>query len=237
MDWTTCSPTDEQVMFDLAFDREQRREKQGYVTPRRLARFSRCRGSFGSGTTPRRPAIPSPARISGPSNGRRRRTRDSGVAPFAGGIRRDVRPRRTPPMRSPPSSMCSVEAGVLPQQPRALLDGPQGQAPRLARIQAHMQFAGDRDHAAYSMRSQELAYLANTIVAGCSIQARPFTAQEASDAAVAVCNLGLENWPPHWIAAARRCPTTFSSVTIWSACSRSGGRSSTTTSACTRRSN
>ena len=54
------------------------------------------------------------------------------------------------------------------------------------------------------MRSQELAYLANTIVAGCSIQARPFTAQEASDAAVATCNLGLENWPPHWLPAEAR---------------------------------
>jgi hypothetical protein len=57
----------------------------------------------------------------------------------------------------------------------------------------------DCDHAAYSKRSEELAYLANTIMAGCSIRARPFTAQEASDAAVAVCNLGLENWPSHWL--------------------------------------
>ena len=97
-----------------------------------------------------------------------------------------------------------LDAGVLPQQPRALLEGPQGDAPRLARIQAQMQFARDRDHAAYSMRSQELAYLANTIVAGCSIQARPFTAQEASDAAVAACNLGLENWPAHWLPAEAR---------------------------------
>jgi hypothetical protein len=67
-----------------------------------------------------------------------------------------------------------------------------------------MQLAGDRDHVAYSMRSQELAYLANTIMAGCAIQARPFTAQEASDAAVAVCNLGLENWPRHWLPAKAR---------------------------------
>src|SRR3989442_84661 len=51
-----------------------------------------------------------------------------------------------------------LEAGILPQQPRALLDGPQGHAPRLARIQAHLQFARECDHAAYSMRSQELAY-------------------------------------------------------------------------------
>ena len=94
-----------------------------------------------------------------------------------------------------------LEAGILAQPPRALLGGSQAHAPRLGRIQAHLQFALDRDHAAYSTRNEELAYLANTLMAGCSIQARPFTAQEASDAAVAVCNLGLENWPPHWLPA------------------------------------
>ena len=92
-----------------------------------------------------------------------------------------------------------TEGGVLPQPPRALLGGP-GDAQRLSRIQAQMQFAHDRDHAAYSMRTEEFAYLANTIVAGCSIQARPFTVREASDAAAAVCNLGLENWPTQWLA-------------------------------------
>jgi hypothetical protein len=64
-----------------------------------------------------------------------------------------------------------------------------------------MQFARDSDQAAYSMRTEEFAYLSNTIVAGCSIQGRPFTVQEASDAAAAVCNLGLENWPARWLAA------------------------------------
>jgi hypothetical protein len=85
-----------------------------------------------------------------------------------------------------------------------LLDGPEGRPPRLARIQAQLQFVGDTDQAVYAMRSQELAYLANTILAGCSIQARPFTAPEASDAAVAVCNLGLEHWPPQWRPADAR---------------------------------
>ena len=35
-------------------------------------------------------------------------------------------------------------------------------------------------------------------MAGCSLQGGPFTQQEASDAAVALCNLGLENWPHSW---------------------------------------
>jgi hypothetical protein len=54
------------------------------------------------------------------------------------------------------------------------------------------------------MRSQEIAYLANTILVGCSIQARPPTPQQASDAAVAVCDLGLENWPHRWLTKSAR---------------------------------
>ena len=67
-----------------------------------------------------------------------------------------------------------------------------------------MQSLLDSDYAAYSRRNEELAYLANTLMAGCPIQARAFPAQEASDAAVAVCNLGLENWPAHWLSAEAR---------------------------------
>lgn len=40
---------------------------------------------------------------------------------------------------------------------------------------------------------QELAFLANALMAGCSIQGRPFTAAEASRAAAATCRLGVEN--------------------------------------------
>src|SRR5262249_16159685 len=73
-------------------------------------------------------------------------------------------------------------------------------------IRASLGFALDQDQAAYSARNEELAYLANTLMAGCSIQGRPFTAQEASDAAIAVCNLGLENWPLRWLPANATAP-------------------------------
>lgn len=48
---------------------------------------------------------------------------------------------------------------------------------------------------------EELAFLANAIVAGGTVQGRPFTAREASEAAVATCNLGLQNWPLRWAQA------------------------------------
>ena len=96
------------------------------------------------------------------------------------------------------------DAGVVPQAPRALLDRPTGESVRLARMRDAMQAARERDELAYLRRGEELAYLANTLMAGSSIQGRPMTAQEASDAAVAVCNLGLEHWPAQWNAQPSR---------------------------------
>src|SRR5262249_12146317 len=86
------------------------------------------------------------------------------------------------------------------QPPRALLERPQDKSGNgaLRLIRTHMQCAFDLDYAAYSRRNDEFTYLANTIMAGCALQDRPFTPQEAWDAAVAICNLLLENWPSLW---------------------------------------
>jgi hypothetical protein len=78
-----------------------------------------------------------------------------------------------------------------------------------------MRFLFDRDYGVYSARSEELAYLANTIIAGYSIQVRPFKPQEASDAAVAVCNLGLENWPVHWLQPNARNGSSAVEAATW----------------------
>jgi len=88
-------------------------------------------------------------------------------------------------------------AGVLAQQaPRGLLNAAHDEPPRhLPRLHAQMQSVFDLDPVAHGERNAELAYLANMLIAGCSIQSRPFAAREASDAAVAVCNLGFEKSP------------------------------------------
>jgi hypothetical protein len=191
----------EQVMFDLAFEREQRREKQGYVTPAQARAFLQMSRQLRLGHDTSPPGNPV-------ARAYFRGIEWPGTTDADSGSGRASAASGTGPAPGDPDTVAAVvdvldvlvEAGVLAQQPRALLDGPQARVPRLARIRAHMQFARESDHAAYSVRNQELAYLANTIVAGCSIQARPITLQEASDAAVAVCNLGLENWPRHWLA-------------------------------------
>jgi hypothetical protein len=193
----------EQAMFDLAFDRERRREKQGYVTPaqaRAFLQMSRQR-RLGHDTMP--PANPVARAYF------RAIEWTTAVDANIGSNRLPAASGAPPAPEDSAEGVAAVfnvllEAGVLTQQPRGLLDGSEGHAPRLARIRAQMQFARDSDDAAYSMRSEEFAYLANTLVAGCFIQARPFTAQEASDAAVAVCNFGLENWSRHLIQADAR---------------------------------
>lgn len=80
--------------------------------------------------------------------------------------------------------------------------GLQPRMPRLGWIRGQMQFLADRDSEAYLARNGDLAYLANTLIAGCSIQGRAFSVREARDAAAAVCNLGLERLaaPPGFLA-------------------------------------
>jgi hypothetical protein len=90
-----------------------------------------------------------------------------------------------------------MEAGIVtPPKPRTLLTGPDVPVSRLRHIEAQMQFVLDRDSTVSSQRNDELAFLANTIAAGCSVQARPLSPEEAWNAALAVCNLGLENRQP-----------------------------------------
>jgi hypothetical protein len=193
---------DQQAMFDVALGRERRRDAQGYVPPAEARAFLQMarRVPLGKTTAP-------------PAN------------PLAGAYFRAIQPPavddptvESPRSPAPPDADAALgpgtsgdaltalvgmlqDAGALPEPPRALLGEAPGATPRLAHIQAQMRFVGELDPIAWVTRQQELAYLANTLVAGCSIQARPFTAQEASDAVVAVCNLGLENWPLHWLAA------------------------------------
>ena len=183
---------DEQDMFDLAVDRERRREQQGYVTPAQARAFLQSARDLRLG-----PDGPPP---SNPVARAYFRAMES-----PGESDPVTQASETP--AGPPETTDAVgavmdvlfEAGVLTGPPRALLGGAVDEAPRLTRIQTLMQFAAEHDQAAFSQRTAELAYLANAIVAGCSIQARPFTAAEASDAAAATCNLGLEHWPGHWL--------------------------------------
>jgi hypothetical protein len=177
---------EDQSMFDLAVDRESRRDEQGYVTPAQARAFLQMSRELQLGAATMPPANP--------------------VARAHLGSHPELNDKVEVISQSAEAAAALVdvllEAGIIAPPPRALIGGSQGQAGEdknsLQRIRWHMQFVFDRDHAAYAGRNEELTYLANTVMSGCALQGRPFTAQEAMDAAVAVCNVGLENWPPLW---------------------------------------
>jgi hypothetical protein len=188
--------TAEQRLCDIALEREGRRSRQGYATPAdaraflqmaRQPRRARGEAAAAASLNPIATAYFRAAEEEAESAPHRDAT--DGSAPGT-----DI-----------PTSIDAViglleEAGVIPKRPRALLEAANEdpRAGRLRLLRRLMEFALHHDETAYLTRSRELAFLANTLLAGCSVQSRPFTPQEASDAAASVCNLGLECWPARW---------------------------------------
>jgi hypothetical protein len=183
----------EQVMFDVASDREQRRERQGYVTTgqaRAFLQMARQLKVSGEAMPPQSPLATAYFRdIEEPAA----ETVDPDV-PEQPSDHGSSAPEDPKAIVRPLLDVLVVD-GLLPTPPRALLDAPEGSISRLSLIQAQLRFCDEHAPAASTMRNQELAFLSNTLLAGCAIQARAFTLQEASAAAVATCNLGLEHWP------------------------------------------
>lgn len=205
----------EQHLHDVTIEREERRSQQGYATPAdaraflQMARQSRGTGS-GAATTEtieRNPIVTAYFRAAD-------ETPESSIEAARSTERAPHPPLAlaAAPSSGVPAPATSVsesldvimdilaDAGVTPNRPRALLegaaDGPQ--ATRLTHLRRLMAHVHDTHETAYFTRHRELAFLANVLVAGCSVQSRPFTPLEASDAAAATCNLGLEYWPQRW---------------------------------------
>jgi len=184
-------PAPEQAQHDIATDREARRTGQGYCTP------ADARAFLEAARTPRDKS-----------------SRHELASPIAAAYLRAVPAADPAPQRLtlPPSSDTTPlpasaplapgsaeaidgvleEAGLLPAR-RALLEAGDARPADLAAIRALLAYAREHDAAAYAERSRELAFLANTLVAGCSVQSRSLTPHEASDAVLAVCNLGIEH--------------------------------------------
>ena len=180
----------EQDMFDLACDREARREQQGYITPAQARAFMQAARhvQLENARPPQSPLARAYFRGLEPTTGAHGHAlgRPSGLLPES---------QPSDSSNIAPAAMAEVvevlrDAGALTEEPRGLLRSTEDEASRLALIQDYV--------ASHPASMEELAYLANAIIAGCSIQARPFAPQEASNAAVAICNLGLEAWPRHW---------------------------------------
>jgi hypothetical protein len=180
----------EQHLHDVAIEREQRRSRHGYATPADARAFLQMA---------RQP--------------RTTQHQSIGINPIAVACFRAAEEQADPEHHDAPGVSTHVgenihtsidavielltEAGAMPQQPRALLHAAEEdpRAARLPLLRRLMESLLHHEEGAYLTRCHELAFLANTLLAGASVQSRPFTPQEASDAAASICNLGLESWP------------------------------------------
>jgi hypothetical protein len=204
----------EQHLHDVAIERERRRSRHGYATPadaRAFLQMARQPRATSAPTVPIAPIAINPiATAYFRALEKEADTTPEGTSAGA--------PETAPHHDATDVSACGdddiptsidaviellAEAGVIPERPRALLEAADEdpRAAKLPLLRRLMEFVRHHDETAYLTRSRELAFLANTLLAGSSVQSRPLTPQEASDAAACTCNLGLECWPAVWPGA------------------------------------
>jgi Family of unknown function (DUF6178) len=182
-----------QDRFDLAFGRERRRDQQGYVTPAQSRAFLQSSRELRLDQSSLPPASPVVAAFF-------RAVRSAGDAVDAAPAVESGDPTAADDASATAAVFeLLVDAGVVPDTPRALLTESQNDNRGLGCFARYMQSARDFDPAAYGQRTEELAFLANVLVSGCALLDRHFSTREAFDGATAVCNLGLENWPRQWL--------------------------------------
>lgn len=198
-------PPPEQQLHEVVLAREQRQTAQGYATPgdaRAYLQMARTMDRFTPGrTTPRstgrHPIVAAYFRATDDAStsadpvpeASSSLAAEQGAPTDATGVPVD-----------PPSAASAlallVDAGLVPGSARALPGAPpddqNGALTHLPRLLAHLR---DADESRFVARQRELAFLANTLLAGCTVRGRAFTPQEASEAAAGVCNLGLDHWP------------------------------------------
>ena len=188
----------DQLLHDVSLEREHRRSQKGYLTA------GDARAFLQAARKPRREKTFNPIAL-----GYFRALDDAEES--ASESAPEERRAESPDDRKTESLLGDLlaEAGVASARPRALLGPVAADVARVTPIEPLMEHARDTDLVAYSARSQELAFLANALLAGCTVYDRPFTVEEAWNAAVGVCNLGLEAWPGTGVDTASNLETTL----------------------------
>ncbi len=179
--------SEEMLATDVAADREDRRAEMGYVSPQAAASFLK---------SARSDAKPS--------------ERDAATkAYFRNLSREEPSPKTTAPAASTQNPEANTllpllkEAGIIEESKNPLLlnAAPDTGQPQEAQEPSQplallfiqtMHAMGESDADLFAQRHEELAYLANVLVAGISLQHRRLRPVEALHAAISTCNIGLE---------------------------------------------
>ncbi len=166
---------DEMLEGDVSAEREQRRAERGYVAPSAAAGFLRLALSAATGETPfteHDPLTRGYFRDLGPP------AAPAGVAP-------------SPRSKARPLERLLSELSLADQRrPRLTAASTPTESEEPLLIRALGELAEEPE--LFAKRSDELAYVANTLVAGASFDGRRLRAAEAVEHAIASVSLGLE---------------------------------------------
>jgi hypothetical protein len=173
--------SEEMLESDAAADREERRAARGFISPSSAAAFLKLARATG---------LAEIVKSSRPDPVTRAYFRDLERVP--------VDPAPEPGARRAGKRILAVmhEAGILEEaRPPPLLDDPAvpGVKTGGARFGRAIARLREVDPECYARRMEELAYLANVLVAGHGVDGRRYRPFEAAEAVMAVCNLGLRH--------------------------------------------
>lgn len=180
----------EQLLHDVSIERERRRTQAGYLTAgdaRAFLQMARQRRSAATDDSSSMNGIATAYF----------RALDAEIALSTQSSRTE---EDREPSSNDPEVARSIDAvldlltqsGLTPAQPRALLGPAADDVRRVTPLEPLLAHVHDTDETAYFVRNRELAFLANALIAGCSVYSRPLTPQEAWSAVAGVCNIGLE---------------------------------------------
>jgi hypothetical protein len=184
----------DQSLHDVTLDRNDRREARGFNTAAdaraflAIARQGRSRGHMNpiAAAWIRRDDVPSGDDTPEPMEAPWLLSAADPLTPSTG-----QEPLRAEAFAEAARVLATYD--LIPEHPRALLGAGGDSDP--GRLQALMEYLRERHPDVCLARGQELAFVANALVAGCRLQSRSFTPREASEAAAATCSLGLLRQP------------------------------------------
>jgi hypothetical protein len=176
--------SEEMLETDLAAERETRRAERGYVAPSAAAAFLKLA---------RQPLAPGTA----PSE------RDAATRAYFRELSRSA-VASTPPgdveKTAPPRDLAQLldASGITGDQAPRLLLGSGDRARETPLLIVALRKLAKDNPEAFTERSEELAYLSNVLVAGCSVDGRRLRPLEAVEQVIAAVSLGL------WLAGGQQ---------------------------------
>ncbi len=183
------------LLADETYDREQRRERKGFVTPHLAAAFlttakrstlsELCMQSAYDDVSAQYFAQLAKARAeaASPPTAEEDTSDDDVPAATSAGTASELRSLEA----------LLIDAEVLTDSAPKLLAGPADSREPMPALQAYLDRLQITEPHVFSARLAELVFLANVLVAGAWHQGARFTEAEAAQAAIACANLGLEH--------------------------------------------